>query len=214
MQIFCRIKERSYTIPLAVLMVFFIGVSCASASAADSAQKKPELLPLPPLTVEETAQQKAVLARLRERIEKKFGKTLIAAEDVEQSLMRFVMDLDAATYAELLANLKVNNLTAYQNEKFIYIIPVKLARTAPIPTYTGGESFPADQYVSTFFTLNKICAKKLIPALRPTVSKQGVLAVLPDGRTFYMVDPYSNVLRIKAIAESMDNQASVAQSCD
>ncbi len=117
-------------------------------------------------------------------------------------------------YAELLAILRVNDFTAYQNQNFIYIIPLKQARSSAVPILDNAKQYPADQYVSGIISMEKMCGYTLIPALRPAVPQHGHLSVAPGGRLLYITDSYSNVMRIQQIVKILEEKETSVQPCE
>ncbi|HSC69165.1 MAG TPA: M56 family metallopeptidase [Cellvibrio sp.] len=117
-------------------------------------------------------------------------------------------------YGQLLSQLKVNELTAYKSSSYIQIIPVKDARSFAIPTVEKGKNYFDDEYVTDSIKLEKACAGNVLATLRPIVPQYGHLTTMESANTLIISDFYRNVVRVKAIVKTLEDNIPQKINCN
>lgn len=138
---------------------------------------------------------------------------VISSEDVKGSFNLFGINKNDIKYPELLTILDTNGFTAYKSDGHTIVISADKVRYAPIELVQEGKDYPLSQYVTEIIKIEKACAIKLIPLLRPLVKKTGHMAGLAITNTIVLTDKYSNILRIKGVMKAIDSQFTKPGKC-
>ncbi|MDJ0879867.1 MAG: type II secretion system secretin GspD [Halieaceae bacterium] len=109
-------------------------------------------------------------------------------------------------YDLFLSILDVHGYTAVRSGNVVRVIQSKDARSAPVRVETE-EVRQSDEYVTHVIRLENISAAKLIPVLRPLVPQQAHMAAYAPSNAIIISDTSSNIERIRAIIEGMDQSA-------
>lgn len=105
-------------------------------------------------------------------------------------------------YETLLLILKVHGFVAIPGESAIRIVPANTARDQ-LPFAEGGDS-TSENWVTEVLTIKNVSASKLVAVLRPLVAREGHLVALSDSNKLILTDTQANILRIKAILNTVD----------
>lgn len=111
-------------------------------------------------------------------------------------------------YDLFLSILEVQGYTAVENGNVVRIIPIKDARSAPVPVISSGVSANDNSEVVTqVIQLDNVSASKLIPVLRPLAPQQAHMAAYAPSNAIIISDTAANIKRIREIINRIDLNA-------
>jgi beta-lactamase regulating signal transducer with metallopeptidase domain len=119
----------------------------------------------------------------------------------------------ALDYGRFLSQLKINEFTAYKSSNYIQIVPARDARWLAIPTVQKGTKYFDDEYVTDSIKLEKTCAGSVLISLRPLVPQFGYLTTMESANTLIISDFYSNIVRLKAMINMLENNTPEKVDC-
>ncbi len=176
-----NILNRKFT--FLSIMAAILCLSCGKAFAADF------------LTLEDLAA----------KLEKRLSKTVIVDIQHQKKEVRVNLDLVLSHYGNLLTELYLHDFTAIIADDYIKIVGKKHARSSAIPVVTEGKKFYSHQFVSDVIQLNKACAPKVLPIIRPLVPQHSHLGAYEPSNSVFITDTYANTLRIRQLLSKIDN---------
>lgn len=109
-------------------------------------------------------------------------------------------------YQAFLSALEVKNLAAVQVGKHTKIVPIRDAKTSPIPVETGMEGPFGDQPVTQLIPLSYISANEIRQALNRLVSRTGSMVAYGPTNSLIITDTASNIRRLMKIIQKLDKQ--------
>lgn len=112
------------------------------------------------------------------------------------------------TYAELLDVLDAYGFAAFDDGRFVRVVPDSSIRTEAIPTVSAHDTRPGPQYVSELVVVKNVSAPQLVPMLRPPVRSSGQLVAYPESQTLLIVDRFENVRRLEGLIRAIDSAGS------
>ena len=108
-------------------------------------------------------------------------------------------------YSTLLAILYVHGFSAVKQDNLLSIVPDVAAKSRALPIVEDAQgTIDGNELVTATIRLKKIPAAQVIPLLRPLVPQQGHLAAAPLSNSLVITDRYSNIKRIRQLAENLD----------
>jgi general secretion pathway protein D len=114
------------------------------------------------------------------------------------------LDPDNLDYPTFLSVLQMHGFAAFDDGKYIRVVPDANARQQPIPLLTGNGSHADAEYVSRVIAVKSVPAAMLVPLLRPLLPQQAHMVAFACTNTLLLVDSFANVKRIEKIVSSMD----------
>lgn len=111
-------------------------------------------------------------------------------------------------YAFFRAVLEVHEFTLVEVGDVVRIIPLRDARSSPLPVTDKDEADPAlDGYVTEVIQLSNIAAAKVLPVLRPLVPQHSHLAAYDPSNAIVVSDTAANIERLRKLIERIDKAA-------
>ena len=110
------------------------------------------------------------------------------------------------TYPILLAIFRIYGYAAFAGEGFVSVVPDASARqlTSPIVDPHNIKT-PDDLWITTLVPVKNVSAAQLVPVLRPLMAQSAQLSPLTGRNALLIVDVSSNVKRLIAIIDAIDN---------
>ena len=139
---------------------------------------------------------------------------LLVDREVKGSVMLYGQAINEITYDNLLAMLNLSGYTAYKKDGYIIVIPNKSARTSPLEIVSKDTTYPEYQYVTDVVKVEKACATRIIPVLRPLVPQQGHMAAYRETNSIILTDTYSNIQKIRGIVKALDSSLQKPLKCE
>jgi general secretion pathway protein D len=135
------------------------------------------------------------------------GQTMIIDPRVKgrvQVISRERMNRDEL-YSFFRSVLEVHDYTMVEVGDVVRIIPMKDARSSPVPIEDPAEKH--EGFVTDVIQLNNIAAAKVLPVLRPLVPQHSHLAAYDPSNAIVISDTAANIARIRALIERIDKAA-------
>jgi general secretion pathway protein D len=136
---------------------------------------------------------------------KKTGKKFLVDPRVRAQVTLVGLDPNNLDYPTLLSVLQMHGFAAFDEGKYVAIVPDASARQQAIPLMTGNDSFANAEYVSRVISVKSMPASMLVPVLRPLLPQQAHMVAMPCTNTLLLVDTFANVKRVEKIVSAMDN---------
>ncbi|TQV82495.1 M48 family metalloprotease [Exilibacterium tricleocarpae] len=159
------------------------------------------------------ASELITLGQLVNSMGMRFGDKILIGADHTQAAIAVNQDFGTITYSDFLSLLKINGYTSYKDNDSIQVIPLEDIRSAPIPVMQEGVTYPDDQFVTALLKMEKACALKRLPIIRPMVAPYNVAAADGGSNALLVTDTYSNVLRLKDLIRQIDAQYDEKEPC-
>ena len=139
------------------------------------------------------------------------GKNFLVDPNVRGSVT--ILSPDRVTIDEafqvFLSVLEVNGYTTVDTGEVIKIVPLGVARTKGIETYSADvQAMREDRMVTQLVRLKYASSSEILKILRPIIPKDGHLAAYPDTETLIIADSMANIERILKIIEEIDRAGS------
>ena len=115
-------------------------------------------------------------------------------------------------YGKFLSILNVNDYTAFRIDDMVRIIPLKDARSSSVPVVEPDGKYYEDEFVTEYIYLEKACASKMLPVLRPMIPQHSHMAA-NDSDSMLITDTYGNIQRIKNVINKMEKAMEKKQDC-
>jgi general secretion pathway protein D len=187
---------------LAMVLALPVGAIAAETTPAGSAASSPASGP------------EIEMTELIGKVAKRTGKQFIIDPRVRAQVSRIALDVENVDYARLLAIFTVYNISAYESNGVVKVVPDTGARQLPIPVTT---EVPAkaldDEYVTVLFQAKNMCTAHAVPVLRPLMPQAAHLAAFPQANTLLISDHAGNARRIIDMAERLDRATPAGQKC-
>ena len=110
-------------------------------------------------------------------------------------------------YDLFLSILEVHGFAAIESGSVTRIIPIKNARSAPVPVSDKKPARQNSEIYTHVIQLENIAAAKLIPVLRPLVPQQAHMAAYAPSNAIIISDTAANISRIREVIERIDKSA-------
>lgn len=136
---------------------------------------------------------------------KKTGKKFLVDPRVTGDVTVIGLDPDTLDYPTLLSVLQLHGFAAFDDGKYVRVVPEANARQMATPVLTGDGSYSNSEYVTRVFAVKNVPAMLLVPLLRPLIPQQGHMVALPCTNNLILVDTYANVKRLEKIISSLDS---------
>jgi general secretion pathway protein D len=134
----------------------------------------------------------------------KDGHKFLVDPRVRANVLLLGQDISNISLAQLQTILAVYGFETVESGGYVLILPDANARQVATPIYTGKESYPDAEVVSTVLQVKNISAAQLVPILRPLIPQYGHLAAYPATNSLILTDRFSNVKRILTLIKSME----------
>ena len=108
-------------------------------------------------------------------------------------------------YSFFRAVLEVHDFTLVEVGDVVRIIPLKDARSAPLPVVDANTA--KEGYVTEVIQLSNIAAAKVLPVLRPLVPQHSHLAAYDPSNSIVISDTAANINRLRDLIERIDKSA-------
>ncbi len=108
-------------------------------------------------------------------------------------------------YSFFRAILEVHDFTLVEVGDVVRIIPLKDARSSPLPVGDAGEV--SEGFVTEVIQLSNIAAAKVLPVLRPLVPQHSHLAAYDPSNAIIISDTAANIARLRELIERIDTAA-------
>ena len=135
------------------------------------------------------------------------GRTMVVDQRVRGRVK--VISAKPLNEAELLqlfrTVLEMNDFTMIDVEGISRIIPLKDARSSPIPVLNQGASDKG--YITKVIQLKNIAAAKVLPVIRPLIPQHAHLAAYDPSNSIVIADEAENIDRIIDLIERIDKSA-------
>lgn len=135
------------------------------------------------------------------------GRTMVVDQRVRGRVK--VISAKPLNEAELLqlfrTVLEMNDFTMIDVEGVSRIIPLKDARSSPIPVLNQGASDKG--YITKVIQLKNIAAAKVLPVIRPLIPQHAHLAAYDPSNSIVIADEAENIDRIIDLIERIDKSA-------
>lgn len=165
----------------------------------------------PALSVAAANQMTMPLESLLKQVGSLSRKGFIVSSKAPASVVVGTIDPKSVTFPILMSILWNNELTAFEVNGVVNIMPQTDVRQYPMPTVSGTEkTISDDEWVTQLIHTRYIDAPDLVPLLRPLVPREGHLAAFRDKRTLVITDRFGNVKRLAAIVRAVDTPAAAA----
>jgi len=135
---------------------------------------------------------------------KKTGKKFLIDPRVRAQVTLVGLDPNNLDYPTLLTVLQMHGFAAFDDGKYVRIVPDSNARQQAMPLLTGDRSYANAEYVTRLIAVKSVPAAMLVPILRPLLPQQAHLVALPCKNTLLLVDTFDNVKRVEDIVSSLD----------
>lgn len=106
--------------------------------------------------------------------------------------------------------LEVHDFTAVQVGDVVRILPLKDARSSPVPVQDEsdvGNRASTNGYVTEVIQLKNIEAAKVLPVLRPLVPQHSHLSSYTESNVIVVSDTAPNIARLRDVIERIDTAA-------
>ena len=141
------------------------------------------------------------------------GEKVIISPKVRGTATVFGLDVYNLTYGDFLAVLDKHGYTAYKNDGNLFVILSRYAKDSPITTVEDNKTYPGSMYVTGSIKVEKACALRLPPVLRPLLPSHAWLSAVKDSNSILIYDTYANYLRIKHLIHDIDSKTDKAEDC-
>lgn len=135
---------------------------------------------------------------------KKTGRKFLVDPRVRAQVTLVGLDPDNLDYPTLLSVLQMQGFAAFDDGKYVRVVPDASARQQPIPQLTGNGSYAEAEYVSRVISVKNVPAAMLVPVLRPLLPQQAHMVAMPCTNTLLLVDTFANVKRVEKIVNTLD----------
>lgn len=135
---------------------------------------------------------------------RKTGKKFLIDPRVRAQVTLVGLDPNNLDYPTLLSVLQIHGFAAFDDGKYIAIVPDASARQQPTPVMTGNASFADAEYVSRVISVKSVPASMLVPVLRPLLPQQAHMVAMPCTNMLLIVDTFANVKRLEKIVNALD----------
>jgi general secretion pathway protein D len=108
-------------------------------------------------------------------------------------------------YSFFRAILEVHDFTLVEVGDVVRIIPLKDARSSPLPVGDAGDV--TEGFVTEVIQLSNIAAAKVLPVLRPLVPQHSHLAAYDPSNAIIISDTAANIARLRDLIERIDKAA-------
>lgn len=103
--------------------------------------------------------------------------------------------------------LEVHDFTVVEVGSVVRVIPLKDARSAPLPVVDDKSKDKSEGYVTHVIQLKNIAAAKVLPVLRPLVPQHSHLAAYSPSNAIVISDTAENIARMQEVIEKIDTAA-------
>lgn len=141
------------------------------------------------------------------------GKTIVIDPRVKgriKVISQTTVDKDEL-FELFLTILEVHDFTAVQVGDVVRILPLKDARSSPVPVQNSEEAAQRDSktngYVTEVIQLKNIEAAKVLPVLRPLVPQHSHLSSYTESNVIVVSDTAPNIARLRDVIERIDTAA-------
>lgn len=135
---------------------------------------------------------------------KKTGKKFLIDPRVRAQVTLVGLDPSSLDYPTLLSVLQMHGFAAFDDGKYVRVMPDANARQQATPLLTADRSYADAEYVSRVITVKSVPTAMLVPILRPLLPQQAHLVALPCMNMLLLVDTFDNVKRLESIVSSLD----------
>lgn len=135
---------------------------------------------------------------------KKTGKKFLIDPRVRAQVTLVGLDPDNLDYPTLLSVLQLHGFAAFDDGKYVRVVPDSNARQQAMPLMTGDRSYANAEYVSRVINVKSVPVAMLVPLLRPLLPQQAHMVALPCTNALLLVDTFDNVKRLEGIVNSLD----------
>lgn len=181
----------------------FVSLACCAMCAAAAARAQNESSASASSTSASAASGVPV-ERLVAVVSHKIGKPFVLDPRVRADVVIEGKAPADLSYAELLDVLDAYGFAAFDDGRFVRVVPESLIRTEAIPTITTRDTRPGPEYVSELIVVKNVSAPQLVPILRPLVRSSGHLVAYPESQTLLIVDRFENVRRLEGLIHALD----------
>ncbi len=101
--------------------------------------------------------------------------------------------------------LEVSDFTTIDSDGLIRVVPMKDARSSPVPVTDGETS--EEGFITQVIQLQNIAAAKVLPVIRPLVPQHSHLAAYDPANAIVISDFKANIDRIRDLIERIDKSA-------
>jgi general secretion pathway protein D len=101
--------------------------------------------------------------------------------------------------------LEMHDFSMVEVEGVLRIIPLKDARSSPVPVVSGNSSEKG--YLTQVIQLQNIAAAKILPSIRPLVPQHSHLSAYDPSNAIIITDSAENIARIRELIERLDKSA-------
>ncbi len=199
-------RQNSVTISSFILMLIVFAGFNQEALAQQESITSPNLNPDQTWTVNFKDTDIQELIRF---VAKATNKTIILDPKVKNATVQVISAKPVNSkelYELFLSVLELHQFTAYESGDVTRIIPLKDARTAPVPVITDTVE-PSSEIITQVIQLENISAAKLIPVLRPLAPQQAHMAAYAPSNAIIISDTAANIDRIRQVLKSIDLSA-------
>jgi type II secretory pathway component GspD/PulD (secretin) len=155
------------------------------------------------------------IERIIAAVSKKTGKKYLIDSRVHGSVQIVGQDISSITYPELLSILLLNGDTAVEGSNYVSVVPESIIRQMPLPLFTGKETYPEAQWVTTVIAIKNVPAATLVPTLRPLLPSSGHLAAAVCSNLLLATDSFAKIKLLEKLVASLDVGAPyVARPCE
>lgn len=135
---------------------------------------------------------------------KKTGGKFLVDPRIRAQVTLIGLDPDNLDYPTFLSVLKMHGFAAFDDGKYVRVVPDASARQEPMPVLTGNGSYADAEYVTRIISVKNVPAVMLVPILRPLLPQNAHLVALPCTNTLIFVDTFANVKRVEKVVSSLD----------
>lgn len=135
---------------------------------------------------------------------RKTGKKFLVDPRVTGDVTVIGLDPDTLDYPTLLSVLQLHGFAAFDDGKYVRVVPDANARQLAIPVLTGDGSYANAEYVTRVISVKNVPAMMLVPLLRPLLPQQAHMVAMPCTNKLILVDTFANVKRLEKIVDTLD----------
>ncbi len=153
------------------------------------------------------------LSELAEKLEQKLKKPVVVDKNYAKNEVQIKLERALEDRGNLLTELSINGYTAIDTEDYIELIDVRRSRMSAIPVVDESKHYYPNQWVTKIITVEKACAYKILPIVRPLVPQYAHMAVTGE-ESLVISDRYANVQRLSSIIENIDKETKDKAGCN
>jgi type II secretory pathway component GspD/PulD (secretin) len=137
-------------------------------------------------------------------VAKRTGKKYLIDSRVHGPVQIVGQDISTVTYPELLSILQLMGATAVEGSNYVSVVPESIIRQMPLPQYTGKETYPEAQWVTTVIAVKNVPAASLVPTLRPLLPVSAHLAAVVCSNSLLVTDSFVKVKLVEKLVAWLD----------